>query len=56
MPLSPELVELLACPKCHGPLSLSADGSVLACAACRLGYRIEDDIPNFIVGEASPLP
>jgi uncharacterized protein YbaR (Trm112 family) len=53
MPLSPELVEILVCPKCKGPLTQEPRGFV--CAACRLLYPVVDDIPNFLVDEALPL-
>ena len=48
--ISPELVELLVCPRCHGPLELKHDG--LECAADRLRYRIEDSIPVMLIDEA----
>jgi hypothetical protein len=56
MPVDPKLIELLACPKCKGPLTHrepSPEG--FACAACQLFYAVEDDIPNFLVEEARPL-
>lgn len=55
MPLAPELLELLACPKCKGKLLLRPDESAFECRACRLAYAVVDDIPNFIIEEATPL-
>jgi uncharacterized protein len=55
MPLAPDLVEILACPKCKGKLDLRPDQSAFTCATCRLVYAVEDDIPNFIIEEAKPL-
>lgn len=55
MALSPELLDKLACPKCHGEVTLLPDGSALTCAPCGLAYAIDDDIPNFIVAEARKL-
>lgn len=61
MAVSPEMLELLACPKCktpmapEGKLRLEADGSGFVCENCKLLYRIEDDIPNFLVEEATPI-
>lgn len=55
MSLNRELVELLACPKCKGKLSLRPDESAFVCPACRLVYAVTDDIPNFIIEEAQPL-
>jgi uncharacterized protein YbaR (Trm112 family) len=56
MPVSPELLEIVACPRCKGKLELLADESGFVCRACKLQYAIVDDIPNFLIEEASPLP
>jgi len=55
MPVSEELVEILVCPKCKGPLTLTAEGDGLDCTACKLRYRIEDDIPVLLIDEAVAL-
>lgn len=55
MPLSPDLLEILACPKCKGHVELAKDESGFACRACKLLYPIVDDVPNFLVDEAKPL-
>ncbi|MDW8059271.1 MAG: Trm112 family protein [Thermomicrobium sp.] len=52
--LDPELLDLLACPACHGPLRLSGDR--LVCERCRRRYRIEDGIPILLVDEAELPP
>ncbi len=49
-----ELMDLLACPKCKGPLTLTPEESELRCEACRLGYRIDDGIPILLIDEAVP--
>ncbi len=51
--LSPDLVALLACPKCKGALQERPDG--FACAACQLLFPIEEGIPNFLLSDARPL-
>ena len=56
MPMDRALLDLLACPKCKGKLVLRPDESAFECRACRLVYAVVDDIPNFIIEEASPLP
>jgi uncharacterized protein YbaR (Trm112 family) len=56
MPLSPELKEILACPKCKGALEFHEEADQIHCLACRLVYRIEDGIPVMLVDEARPLP
>lgn len=55
MTIGEELLKILVCPKCKGPLKLVPDGSALDCAACELRYRIEDDIPVLLIAEAEPL-
>lgn len=55
MPLSPDLIKLLACPKCKGKLALRPDESAFDCRACKLSYAVVDQIPNFIIEEATPL-
>jgi uncharacterized protein len=55
MPLDPKLLEIIACPKCHGRLASNPDGNALVCRACRLSYPIVDEIPNLIIEDAQPL-
>lgn len=50
--LEKELLEILACPKCKGDLEYDSDANTLTCPACRLIYRIEDDIPIMLIDEA----
>jgi hypothetical protein len=54
MAISKELLEILACPKCKGDLDPTPKGDGLVCKACRLLYRIEDDIPIMLIDEATP--
>jgi uncharacterized protein YbaR (Trm112 family) len=56
MPLSKDLLEILACPKCKGEIRLNAGGNGLICDQCRLLYEIRDDIPIMLIDEAKPLP
>jgi uncharacterized protein YbaR (Trm112 family) len=55
MPLSPELKEILACPKCKGELQFHEEKGEIHCLACRLVFAIQDDIPVMLVDEAKPL-
>jgi uncharacterized protein len=55
MAINPELLEILACPKCKGDLHLSPAGDGLICDRCRLVYEIRDDIPIMLIDEARPL-
>jgi len=54
MPLSPEIIDILACPKCKGKLEQVSAPEGFACAACNLFYKVEDGIPNFLIEEAAP--
>lgn len=56
MTIDPELLEILACPKCKGEIHLTAGGDGLVCEACRLVYEIRDEIPILLIDEAKPLP
>ncbi|SNS00525.1 hypothetical protein SAMN04488503_2300 [Humidesulfovibrio mexicanus] len=55
MALNAELLDLLACPKCHGGLELLTGQDGLLCAACLLVYPIRDEIPVMLVEEAVPV-
>lgn len=57
MAVDPELLAMLVCPQCKGKLTQLKDekGEALKCEACRLLYRIEDDIPNMLIDEAQKL-
>ena len=46
------LIEILACPKCHGALTIVNSPDGFGCQACKLLFKTEDNIPNFIVDEA----
>ena len=45
MAISPELLEILACPKCKGDVRLNETQEGLVCESCKLLYPIKDDIP-----------
>jgi len=55
MAISKDLLDILACPKCKGDIHLNDQGDGLVCDACRLMYRIQDDIPVMLIDEAVPL-
>lgn len=56
MALPSELLEILVCPKCKGDLEYRREPEEqLICHACRLVYRVEDDIPIMLIDEATPL-
>lgn len=55
MPVSEDLLEILACPKCKGRLEYIESADRFDCHECKLGYPIEDGIPNFIIESAQDL-
>lgn len=55
MSLSPQLLEILVCPKCKGTLEYRERESSLLCPACKLRYPVRDDIPVMLIDEATPL-
>ena len=50
-----ELLEILACPQCKGPVALHEELHGIVCASCHLLYEIRDDIPIMLIDEAKPL-
>jgi uncharacterized protein len=54
MAISPELLEILVCPKCKTKVELKADGTGLKCTnpECALVYPIREDIPVMLIEEA----
>lgn len=55
MTLSPQLLAILVCPKCKGPLDYQVSELSLVCGACRLRYPVRDDIPIMLIDEATPI-
>lgn len=55
MTVSPQLLEILVCPRCKGRLDNRPDAELLACQACGVGYPVRDGIPIMLSDEAKPL-
>jgi len=51
--ISQELLDILACPKCHTKVELE-DGDGLRCPNCKVVYPIVDGIPVMLIEEAKP--
>ena len=51
-PVDPELLAILACPKCKVRVELEQDR--LVCVQCGRRYRVEDGIPIMLIDEAEP--
>ena len=49
----PELLEILACPKCKGSVKYDPKKNTFSCSKCRLKYDVlKGGIPNMLVEEA----
>ena len=54
-----ELLEIIACPKCHAKLrAAQAEGKTtgLVCDSCKLCFAYEDGLPNMLISEARAWP
>jgi uncharacterized protein YbaR (Trm112 family) len=52
--LAPALLDILACPNCHGSLAVDHDRDELVCLAadCGLAYPVRQGIPVLLIDEA----
>ena len=55
MNLTPQLLDIIACAKCKGPLLLTPARDALLCQHCALSYPVRDEIPVLLIDEATPL-
>ncbi len=55
MAISPELLEILRCPKCKSEVKINEDQTLLKCQnkECGLQYPIRDEIPVMLIDEAT---
>ncbi|MEJ2136917.1 MAG: Trm112 family protein [Desulfofustis sp.] len=53
--INKDLLDILACPQCKGPVELTQDENGLVCDKCRLMYEIIDDIPVMLIDKAVRL-
>ncbi len=53
MAVSKELIEILICPNCRGPIEYDEAGSKISCVGeCKYVYPVRDDIPIMLIDEA----
>jgi len=52
MALKKELIDILACPKCKGKLTVQPAEDGLACAKCAVVYPVKDEIPIMLIDQA----
>ncbi len=58
MTVSPDLLEILACPQCKSEVFLDTEGGEwIQCtnAECRRRYEVKDDIPVMLIDESTVL-
>ena len=55
MVISQQLLDILVCPQCKGPISMVEGGRTLLCEKCQLKYPVRNDIPVMLVEEAIDL-
>jgi len=53
MALDEKLLEILACPNCHGEVEYKEAEQVIECrGVCRYRYPVRDNIPVMLIEEA----
>ncbi len=55
MTIKPELLDILACPKCKGPVVIDGPPDSLSCSQCSLRFPVRDGIPVMLIDEAENL-
>lgn len=55
MTLDPQLLALLACPKCKASLEYRDREQALDCGRCQVRYAIRDGIPVLLIETATPI-
>lgn len=56
MPIKKDLLDILACPACHGNIVHDDAKDTLNCVSCRRQYPIRNDIPVMLIDEATIPP
>lgn len=55
--IDPRLLEILACPNCHGDVEYVPEEALIVCRGdCRYAYPVRDGIPVMLVDEAKRPP
>lgn len=55
MPSNKKLLEILACPQCHGAVRCDEKLGGIVCNRCKLLYEVKNNIPIMLVEEAKKL-
>lgn len=54
--MDPQLIDILVCPICKGPLEKRPDDGHLVCKADKLAFPVRDGIPIMLVDQAETIP
>jgi len=55
MALNKKLLEILACPQCHGAVRWDEKLDGIICNQCKLLYEVKNDIPIMLLEEAKKI-
>ena len=55
MAFNKKVLEILACPQCHGAVRWDEKSGGIICNQCKLLYEVKEDIPIMLVEEAKIL-
>ncbi len=53
--IDPKVLNLLICPKTHGPLIFDPENNELLSKKAKLAYPIREGVPILLIDEARPL-
>ncbi|MFN4329635.1 MAG: Trm112 family protein [Limnobacter sp.] len=53
--MDPQLIDVLVCPLCKGPLEKRLSDGALLCHADNLAFPVRDGIPVMLVEQAVPI-
>lgn len=53
--INKDLLDILACPQCKGPVKLTEDAKGVVCEKCKLLYEVRDGIPIMLIDEAKKI-
>jgi len=53
--LSTDILDILACPACHGELLADEGARQLCCLSCGLAFPVREGIPVMLLNEAERI-
>ena len=53
--MDPQLIDILVCPICKGPLEKRPEDGFLVCKADKLAFPVRDGIPIMLVDQAESI-